>query len=304
MDEATSSGDPWSDWLLRRRHGGDPALERIVHDAVRTYVERVLDGAALVAGERLLDVGTGDGVVPLRAFERVGSSLTAILTDISVPLLAEARRRAAECGVEGRCTFLQCAADALTGVAPASVDAVTSRACLAYVRDKRAAFAEFFRVLRPGGRVSIAEPVMRDEAQAAVALREAVESRPPGARDRFLPALHQVKAAQFPDTLAAIAENPLTNYTERDLVNLAQAAGFTSLRMQFHIDVLKLPTASWDTFLAAAPHPWAPTLEHTLSTRLSQADRDLFESIVRPAVEAGKYEVSERVVYLQAIKPA
>jgi arsenite methyltransferase len=38
---------------------------------------------------------------------------------------------------------------------------VTTRSVLIYVEDRRAAFAEFFRVLRLGGRLSIFEPINR-----------------------------------------------------------------------------------------------------------------------------------------------
>lgn len=44
-------------------------------------------------------------------------------------------------------------ADQLAAVADASVDAVTARSVLIYVKDKAQAMREFFRVLRPGGRV-------------------------------------------------------------------------------------------------------------------------------------------------------
>ena len=50
-----------------------------------------------------------------------------------------------------RCTFVRAAADSLDGVRDASVDAVTTRSVLIYVKDKAAAFREFYRVLKPGG---------------------------------------------------------------------------------------------------------------------------------------------------------
>jgi ubiquinone/menaquinone biosynthesis C-methylase UbiE len=43
----------------------------------------------------------------------------------------------------------------------ASVDVVTTRSVLIYVKDRARAFAEFARVLRPGGRTSLYEPINR-----------------------------------------------------------------------------------------------------------------------------------------------
>jgi SAM-dependent methyltransferase len=60
---------------------------------------------------------------------------------------------------EHRCRFVLASAESLTGIADASVDVVTTRSVLIYVKDKAAALREFYRVLRPGGRISVFEPV-------------------------------------------------------------------------------------------------------------------------------------------------
>ncbi len=62
-------------------------------------------------------------------------------------------------GVEDRCDFINASADGLTEVPDQSVDVVTTRSVLIYVKDKQAVFKEFHRVLRHGGRFSIFEPI-------------------------------------------------------------------------------------------------------------------------------------------------
>ena len=47
----------------------------------------------------------------------------------------------------------------MSDVADESVDVVTTRSVLIYVQDKPRAFEEFYRDLRPGGRVSLFEPI-------------------------------------------------------------------------------------------------------------------------------------------------
>ncbi|WP_348240817.1 methyltransferase domain-containing protein, partial [Salmonella enterica] len=56
-------------------------------------------------------------------------------------------------------------AETLEGIADSSVDVVTTRSVLIYVDDKAAAFAAFHRVLKPGGRVSLFEPINRRYAE-------------------------------------------------------------------------------------------------------------------------------------------
>lgn len=55
----------------------------------------------------------------------------------------------------------QAAADRLEPISDSSVDVVTTRSVLIYVAKKASAFAEFHRVLRPAGHLSIFEPINR-----------------------------------------------------------------------------------------------------------------------------------------------
>ena len=298
-----ATGDLWTDWVLNKRHADDPEYRRVVSAITTGYADRVLDGARIGAGMTLVDVGAGDGLVGLRAIERVGASLRVWMTDLSMPLLQAARARADAAGVAGQCGFVCCPADALAPLAAASADAVTTRAVLAYVTDKRAALAEFHRVLKPGGRLSIAEPIFQDEALAASVLKSAVTAQPAGAADELLPLLHRWKAAQFPDEPAAIAASPVVNFSERDLLNLVHAAGFREVHLELHIDVSYGAVTSWPVFLGSSPHPLAPALGEILATRFSPREREYFESIVRPIVESGSSVSTDRIVYINAVKP-
>jgi ubiquinone/menaquinone biosynthesis C-methylase UbiE len=128
-------------------------------EQLRATCDRVLDQARLVEGETLLDVGCGDGLIAFGALER--GAARAIFSDISEDLLDESRRLARELGVLDRCHFVRAAAEELSPIPDESVDVVTTRSVLIYVKDKRRAFAEFHRVLRPGGRISMFEPINR-----------------------------------------------------------------------------------------------------------------------------------------------
>jgi arsenite methyltransferase len=294
--------DVWSEWLLHRRHADDPAYCRVVQAVVQGYADRVLEGGQLAADMTLVDVGAGEGLVAFRAIERIGPSLRVILTDLSAPMLRFAESTALERNVRAQCTFLECPADNLAGIADASVDVVATRAVLAYVADKAAALGEFFRILKPGGRLSIAEPILQDEAFYARALRRRIEdqSRPV---DRFLTLLHRWKAAQFPDTEEAGAKSPIVNYSERDLLNLVRGAGFAEIHLQLHIDVAPSLITSWDVFLGSSPHPWAPALKQILAQQFTFEERQFFEQMVRPTVESGKNVTTDRAMYLQAQRP-
>ncbi len=82
-----------------------------------------------------------------------------VFSDISQDLLDHCRAAAAAEGLLDRCRFVLASADSLDGVADASVDVVTARSVLIYVKDKAEALRAFYGVLRPGGRISVFESI-------------------------------------------------------------------------------------------------------------------------------------------------
>lgn len=292
--------DIWSRWLLHARHGDDPALEQIVRAELQPYAQRVLDGARLSPGMTLADIGAGEGLIGFRAIERLGPSLRVLFTDISALMLQHAEGLSVAKGVRNQCQFMKCPADDLRSIPDASVDVVTTRAALAYVSDKATALREFYRILRPGGRLSSAEPIFYDDAIAACILRAQTEK---GRLDAVWSLIHRWKAAQFPDTTAGMAASPITNFSERTLFESIRATGFAQPHMELHIDVHPARISSWETFLNTSPHPLAPTLKEILATQFNQEERRLFETGLRAHVESGQAQCIERTVYFTATKP-
>ena len=94
------------------------------------------------------------------ALDRIGPDGSVVALDISVDCLDELR---AACD-DARVSYLVGSAEVLP-LPDASVDVVLTRSVLIYVREKAEAAREFLRVLRPGGRVSLFEPVNRRNTQ-------------------------------------------------------------------------------------------------------------------------------------------
>jgi arsenite methyltransferase len=117
------------------------------------------------------------------------------------------------------------------------VDVVTTRSVLVYLADKAAAAREFHRILKPGGQLSIAEPVYRDEALNLAALMQHLQQQPIGPENLDTRLFLRWKAAQLPSTPVEIEKNPLTNFSEHDLVTIFEGAGFTDIHLEFHINV-------------------------------------------------------------------
>lgn len=83
--------DQWTEWLLHRRHGGDPEQLQRTLAFLYPVRDQVLDSARVADSETVLDVGTGDGLIAFGALERVGAEGRVIFSDVSQDLLDHAR---------------------------------------------------------------------------------------------------------------------------------------------------------------------------------------------------------------------
>ena len=117
------------------------------------FADRVLEAAALSRGERVLDVGCGNGATTLAAAELVGTEGEAIGIDLSLPMLDNARARAAERGLTNA-TFV--AADAQVATLGGPFDAIVSRFGVMFFDDPDAACGNLVGSLGTGGRVAFA----------------------------------------------------------------------------------------------------------------------------------------------------
>ena len=113
------------------------------------WADVVADTAGLHAGERVLDVACGTGVLARTVARRVGATGWVGGLDVNEGMLAMAARKAA--GIDWR----HGQAESLP-FESASLDAVLCQFGLMFIEDRERAVQEMRRVLRPGGRVAVA----------------------------------------------------------------------------------------------------------------------------------------------------
>jgi SAM-dependent methyltransferase len=124
--------------------------------------------AFLQPGEAVLDVGSGGGIDTILAAKRVGPTGRAIGLDIVEAMIDRAGANAAEAGVDGWTEFLLGEMEEIP-LPDASVDIVISNGVLNLSARKSRALAEIFRVLKPGGRIALADLTVEGELPPEIA---------------------------------------------------------------------------------------------------------------------------------------
>lgn len=288
-----SQKDIWSQWLLNRRFGGDPAQMKRMLEKLYPIRDKVLSHVGLDENETLLDVGCGDGLIGFGALERF-ENCKVIFSDISDDLLAHTESLAHEMKVDDRCLFVRASADDLPIFENDSVDAITTRSVLIYVSDKQKAFHEFYRVLKGGGRLSIFEPIS--------------SFSDPEPANRFAgyditPVLHIAqKIKDLYDRIQPPGIDSMGDFDERDLVSQAEKAGFREIHLELQANIMPAEIMDWKIILNTPWNPKVPSLTEAMDQALTSEETEKFVNHLRPLVESGQGVSRSAVAYLWAVK--
>ncbi len=295
--------DQWAQWLLQRRHGGDPEVLEAMLSTLSQVRDTVLQNARISQGNILLDVGCGDGLIAFGALPLVGERGRVIFCDISQNLLDHCRALAQKMGVLDRCQFLQASADNLQMIESNSVDAVTARSVLVYVREKKQALQEFYRVLKPRGRLSIFEPIPSFMYPEPPNLLYGYDMTP------IMPMAKKLRAVY--ERYQSAQTGSMSDFTERDLLKFLEEVGFPEVYLALQIAIIpgtseNIPPAArkpnWEAFLKSSLNPLTPTLEEAMRQAFTADEAEQFIKYLRPLVETRQRVDRSAVAYLGAVK--
>jgi arsenite methyltransferase len=259
-------------------------------EAVR---DLILDRAGILPGDTVLDVGTGQGLLGLEALARNGPDGRVVFSDVSAPVLDDCRIEVERLSAVDRSSFIRASATDLSAIDTGSVDVVVERAVLLFIEDRARAFAEYHRVLRAGGRLSLAEP-----------LNSWMSADRPGYLWGYdvTAATELERKLHDAESIGGRANDELLcGFDDRDLVAMAGAAGFERVELQTELALAPPPARDdVDVFLDTAPNPLAPTTRALMAAALSSDEAARFTAVLGQAMHEGRGERRHAMTYLRA----
>jgi ubiquinone/menaquinone biosynthesis C-methylase UbiE len=183
----------------------------------RPFAEDLIAEASLEAGQRVLDVACGTGVVARLAAERVGRTGEVAALDLNPGMLSVARSIASP-GAMIR--WFEATAESIP-LPDDAFDVVFCQLGLQFTADKAAALREMRRVVAPDGRVLVSTP----PPNAFFSVLDDALGRHVGS-----------EAAGFVRAVFSLDEPPV-------IVNLFREAGFDDVIVRTDAKALRLPTA-------------------------------------------------------------
>ena len=131
-------------------------LQAQYRQALAPVTEALLRSAAIRAGQRVLEVGSGSGDLAALAAQAVGPTGSVLATDASADAMQGLVDRLHVLPCADRIAMTIAAAEELElELAPGSFDAALARNCVMYFRDLPRAFMNVHAALRPGGRFAL-----------------------------------------------------------------------------------------------------------------------------------------------------
>lgn len=262
--------------------------------------DKVLDKANLKYDDIIMDVGTGSGLLAFGAFERMksmpennspqGMKGKVIASDAFIDCVEECFKIAKTCGIEQEMGFLQ--ADASdTKLDVETFDVLVMRSVLVHIVDKQKAINEFFRILKPGGRISVFEPVISNNTKYFELMNPAMYSN-----------FEELKKSE--EKMTSDSNDPLMNFDENSLKKCFKNAGFSNIDVEIEVQSSSYQVSKEmiDPWLNTPPSPGSLTVKQKFLRDFSEKEVEDFINILKLDLDGKTIEINSPTLYINAIK--
>ena len=150
----------WTQWLLETRFSFlTPEMQQQTVNWLNAVRDCVLTKANIQAGETVIDIGTGTGLLSFKALEILNGTGLVIFSDKFQDCLDSCENFLKEQGITEGYKMLQSPCEEIA-LPDNSVDKALMRSVLVHIVDKQPAINEIYRILKKGGHFCCFEPII------------------------------------------------------------------------------------------------------------------------------------------------
>jgi len=281
----------WSSWLAKTRfsHLSQEQREQTLRWllAVRDII---LEKAQIVQGDKVVDIGTGTGLLGFGVIEKFHDKVELIFSDKFEDCLDECKKLLEDCNIKHDAHFLQ--SDACDIKIPdGSVDKALMRSVLVHILDKQKAIDEIYRILKTGGTFCAFEPIISSNTR----YHELINAGDITDFDEFKKAEDDFMSAQ---------DNPLTNFNQHTLAKNLECAGFKdgNVDVQVTASSYAVDENAIDSWFTAVPSPGQPSMKDRFLEYFDEEKVNRYIEEYKKVLNGKTVTISSNTVFIKAVK--
>ncbi|MFH0702051.1 MAG: methyltransferase domain-containing protein [bacterium] len=287
----TKTIENWTEWLKNSRFS---YMNEIQKEQTLRWLfqvrDKILDRACLKSGDTLIDIGTGTGLLAFKAYDFLKDSGKIIASDTSEDCITECKKVAKTCNIiEGMDFLLSDAAN--IKLEENSVDIVVMRSVLVHILDKISAIKEFYRILKPGGRISIFEPIIKSNTKYYQLINPINFSN-----------YDKLKEVEY--KIMTNENDPITNFDDKSLVNDFKLAGFKDIDLDLGTEESNYQVSAGmiEPWFNSPPSPGSLTLKEKFLKYLDIEEINDYINKLKSELDGKSITVKSFSAYISAKK--
>ncbi len=281
----------WSKWLLKSRFDYmSPEQKEQTLKWLLTVRDAVLHNANIRPTDTVIDIGTGTGLLAFGAFDFINENGKVIFSDKFEDCLSVCKSVADELKISK--PYEMVVSDCADIKLPSeSVDRALTRSVLVHILDKKQAFSEIHRILKPEGVYSAFEPVIRSNTRCWELVQE-----------NELSDYADFKRAE--DECLTALDDPLSNFDENTVAQDLDAVGFSDgiVDKQVVESNYAVQPGMVETWLTTPPSPGAKTMKEKFLTYFEEPKVENYMKELQQALDNRMVTIKSNVLYIRAVK--
>lgn len=281
----------WTDWLINSRFSYMSETQK--QQTLLWLIEvrdKILERAKLKAGDIVIDIGSGTGLLAFGAHMLLEGNGKVIVSDAFSDCVDACQRIAVHCGITDNMDFIQTDATDIN-LPDNSVDVAVMRSVLVHILEKRKAITECYRILKENGRISIFEPIIRNNTKYYQLINPANFSN-----------YDKIKYAE--EQMVSDPNDPIVNFDEKSLEEDFINAGFKNIDIKISVEssTYVAKPEMIEPWFNSPPSPGKPSLKQRFIEFMPEAEVLEFIEALKHELGGKSITINSPVAYIYAEK--